>query len=175
MLLTAATPNPLVTHNLTHTETHSHTLVPTHLSGGFEIELGLGTNTPNNYLSLLRLVIHFLWIYSHMPLFFFPLFLSLSSSSSSSSSITHSHLPLLSPLTGDGIFPSGPQTKCDNTAIMLLPYGSRWLSRCPHCGYLELQVTLYVKLIKISCSVGLGLICAIVLCEEEEKIFLRIV
>lgn len=69
-LLTGATPKPLVTHTLTHTETHSHTLLPTHLSGGSEIELGLETNTQNNYLSLLRRVIHFPWIYSHLPLFF---------------------------------------------------------------------------------------------------------
>lgn len=58
------------THSQTYWKTHSHTLKPTHLSGGFEIELGLGTNTPNNYPSLLRLVIHFAWIYSHLPLFF---------------------------------------------------------------------------------------------------------
>ena len=57
--ITDDTPKPLVTHTLTHAETHSHTLTSTHLSGGFEIELGLGMNTPNNYLSLLRLVIHF--------------------------------------------------------------------------------------------------------------------
>lgn len=65
------------THSQTYWKTHSHTLKPTHLSGGFEIELGLGTNTPNNYPSLLRLVIHFAWIYSHLPLFFpfFPLLL----------------------------------------------------------------------------------------------------
>lgn len=50
-------------HSRMYWKTHSHTLKPTHLSGGFEIELGLGTNTPNNYPSLLRLVIHFAWIY----------------------------------------------------------------------------------------------------------------
>lgn len=57
-LFTDATPKPLVTHSFTLNETH--TLIPTHLSGGFEIELGLETNTQNNYLSLLRLVLHFL-------------------------------------------------------------------------------------------------------------------
>lgn len=61
-LFTDATPKPLVTHSFTLNETHTytHTLIPTHLSGGFEIELGLETNTQNNYLSLLRLVLHFL-------------------------------------------------------------------------------------------------------------------
>jgi len=65
-----ASPKPLVTHTFTHNETYSHTIIPTHLSGGFEIELGLGLNTPNNYPSLLRLVIHFPWIYSLWPSLF---------------------------------------------------------------------------------------------------------
>lgn len=96
--LTAATPKPLVTHTLTRTETHSHTLIPTHLSGGFEIELGLGANTPNNYLCLLRLVIHFPWIRSHLFFFLPPsiLFLSCYTFSPSSPLLPHRwrYLPL---------------------------------------------------------------------------------
>lgn len=109
------------THGKTHWKTHSHTLTPTHLSGGFEIELGLGMNTPNNYLSLPRPVIHFTWIYSHLPLR--APSLPPSSSSSSSTSVTHSHLLRFPSITGDGNGPSGLQIKCGNTAIMPLTYG----------------------------------------------------
>lgn len=92
--------------------------------------------------------------------------------------IPHSHLPLFSSLTGDGIFPLGPQTKCDNTAIMLLTYGSRCLSHNVHT-----VVTTICKWHTISneCNIFNSFAMMkyeqqqLLMCEEEENIFVRLV
>lgn len=129
--LTAATPKPLVTHTLTRTETHSHTHTHTH-SLKWRVWNWAGTwNEYSKQLSFSPASSNPFPVNKFAsPSFFFSRSSSLPPSSSSSA--THSHLPLFSSLTGDGICPSGSRTKCDNTAIMPLIYGSRSLSHNVH-------------------------------------------
>lgn len=104
-----ATPQPLVSHTLTHIQTNSHTLshtlIPTHLSGGFWNWAGTWNQCSKQLL------------FSPASSNPFPMNIFTSPSSpsfsivSSSSSVAHYHLPPslppLLPLTGEALLPSG--------------------------------------------------------------------